>query len=118
MQSKVGLSETERDLAQIESHENPQVLVNMRRMQGAFDNTFNDSIGLKVRIPFGEQTHVAPIKSEAELNLGSALNDRDSMRYALETAMHEAEHNLRISRAERIIASQQIDIAKESIRLD
>ncbi len=116
-QSKVGLSETERNLAQIESHENLQVSVNIRRMQGAFDNTFNDSVGLKVRIPFGEETHAAPIEAAAELNLGSALSERDSIHFSLKTAMHEAEHNLSISRAELIIASEQFDIAKESIRL-
>lgn len=115
--SKVGLSETERNLAQIESHENLQVLVNMRRTQGAFDNTFNDSVGLKVRIPFGGDTSAAPIKAAAEVNLGNALSERDAIRYNLDTAIHEAEHNLSISRAELTIARQQFDISKESIRL-
>lgn len=88
-QSKVGLSETERNLAQIESHENPQLLINMRRMQGAIDHTSNDSVGLRVRIPFGGETRAAPIKAAAEVNLGNALSERDTIQYALDTAMHE-----------------------------
>ncbi len=116
-QSKVSLSETERNLAQIESHENPQLLVNMRRTQGAFDNTFNDSVGLRVRIPFGGDSRAAPIKAAAEVNLGSAISERDTIRFELETAMHEAEHNLSISHDELKIASEQFDISKESIRL-
>lgn len=116
-QSKVGLAETERNLAQVESRENPQVLVNMRRTQGAFDSTFNDSVGLKVRIPFGGEARAAPIKAAAELGVGHALSEQDTLRYALETAMHEAEHNLSVSRAELKIASRQFDIAKESVKL-
>lgn len=116
-QSKVGLAETERGLAQIESHENLQVLLNMRRSQGAFDNMSNDSVGVKVRIPFGGDTRAAPIKAAAEMHVGAALTEQDTLRYALETAMHEAEHNLSVSRAELIIVTKQYEIAKESVKL-
>ncbi|OGV78257.1 MAG: hypothetical protein A3I83_00415 [Methylotenera sp. RIFCSPLOWO2_02_FULL_45_14] len=116
-QSKVGLAETERNLAQVESHENMQVLFNMRSTKGAFDSTANDSVGLKLRIPFGGETRAAPIKAAAELGVGNALSERETLKYALETAMHEAEHNLSVSRAELAIANKQFDIAKESVRL-
>lgn len=116
-QSKVGLAETERDLAQVESHENLHVLLNMRRTQGAFDYTSNDSVGVKVRIPFGGEARAAPIKAAAELGVGNALTEREMLRNALETAMHEAEHNLSVSRAELTIANKQFDIAKESVKL-
>lgn len=116
-QSKVGLAETERNLAQVESHENMQVLFNMRSTKGAFDSTANDSVGLKLRIPFGGETRAAPIKAAAELGVGNALSEREALKYALEAAMHEAEHNLSVSRAELAIANKQFDIAKESVRL-
>ena len=35
----------------------------------------------------------------------------------LETAMHEAEHNLSVSRAELLLVTRQYEIAKESARL-
>ncbi len=116
-QSKVGLAETERNLAQVESHENLQVLVNMRSTKGAFDNTSNESVGVKVRIPFGGETRSAPIKAAAELGVGHALTERETLRTALETMMHEAEHNLSVSRVELTIVSKQFEIAKESARL-
>ena len=116
-QSKLGLAETERALAQVESHENLQVLLNMRRSQGAFDNMSNDSVGVKVRIPFGGETRSAPIKAAAEMHVGAALTEQETLRYTLEAAMHEAEHNLSVSRAELLLVTRQYEIAKESARL-
>lgn len=116
-QSKLGLAETERALAQVESHENLQVLLNMRRSQGAFDHMANDSVGVKVRIPFGGDTRSAPIKAAAEMHVGAAQTGQELLRTEMETMMHEAEHNLSVSRAELLIVSKQYDIAKESARL-
>ena len=116
-ESKLGLAETERNLAQIESHENLQVLLNMRRERGAFDNFYNDSVGLRLRIPFGGDTRAAPIKAAAEMGVGYALTEREKLRTALEAMMHEAEHNLSVSRVELTIATKQYDIAKESAKL-
>ncbi len=116
-QSKLGLAETERALAQVESHENLQVLLNMRRSQGAFDSMSNDSVGVKVRIPFGGETRSAPIKAAAEMHVGAALTEQETLRYTLEAAMHEAEHNLSVSRAELLLVTRQYEIAKESARL-
>ena len=116
-QSKLGLAETERQLATIESRDSVQVLINARRIQGGFDTTFNESVGLKIRIPFGGDARAATIKSASELNLGYALSEQETLRLALETAMHEAEHNLSVSQAELGIASKQFDMANESVRL-
>lgn len=116
-QSKVGLAETERDLANVESHENLQVLLNLRSTKGAFDNMANESVGVKLRIPFGGETRAAPIKAAAELGVGSALSERETLKLALEAALHEAEHNLSVSRAELQIASKHFEIAQESARL-
>ena len=116
-ESKLGLAETERNLAQIESHENLQVLLNMRRTQGAFDSLSNDSVGLRLRIPFGGDARAAPIKAAAEIGVGYALTEREKLRTSLEAMMHEAEHNLSVSRAELSIATKQYDIAKESAKL-
>ncbi len=116
-QSKVGLAETERELVQVESHGNMQVLLNMRSSKGAFDNVANDSVGVQVRIPLGTEVSAAPVKAAAEQVLGSALSEREALRLALEAAMHEAEHNLTVSRAELVIAGKQYEIAKESARL-
>jgi outer membrane protein TolC len=116
-QSKLGLAETERDLAQVESHENMRVLLNVRNSKGAFDTTDNNSVGVHVRVPFGGEASAAPIRAAAEMVVGNALTEREAMRFELEAAMHEAEHNLSVSRAELNIATKQHEIAKESLTL-
>jgi outer membrane protein TolC len=116
-QSKLGLAETERDLAQVESHENMRVLLNVRNSKGAFDTTDNNSVGVHVRVPFGGEASAAPIRAAAEMVVGNALTEREAVRFELEAAMHEAEHNLSVSRAELSIATKQYEIAKESLTL-
>lgn len=116
-QSKVGLAETERDLAQVESRENMRVLLNVRSSKGAFDTTNNDSVGVHVRVPFGSEASAAPIRAAAEMVVGNALTEREATRLELEAAMHEAEHNLSVSRAEFSIAAKQFEIARESLIL-
>ncbi len=116
-QAKVGLAETERDLVQVESHENLQVLLNVRSAKGGFDTTYNDSVGMKLRIPFGGDVRAAPLRATAEMGVGNALSEREMMKFELETAMHEAEHNLSVSRKELTLAAKQHEIARESLRL-
>ncbi len=116
-QSGLALAETERDLAFIESRENLHLSLNAQSSKGAFDNAANDSIGMKLRIPFGEDARAAPINAAAEMSVGQALTDRESLRLELEAAMHEAEHNLEVSRAELVLASKQFNIAQQSASL-
>jgi outer membrane protein TolC len=113
----LALAETERDLAFIESRENLHLSLNAQSSKGAFDNAANDSVGMKLRIPFGEDARAAPINAAAEMGVGQALSARESLRLELEAAMHEAEHNLEVSRAELALASKQFDIAKKSASL-
>lgn len=115
--SKVNLAETELRLAEVESRENPQVLLNMRRIQGGFDFTHNDSMGIKIRIPFGSDVRTAPIKAAAASEVGNAMTNQETIRMRLEQAMHEAEHNLEVSRAELTLAQQQHTLAKQSLAL-
>lgn len=116
-QSKVTLAETERDLTQLESRENTRLLLNMRSTRGAFDNAYNESVGVQVRVPFGYEASAAPARAAAEMLVGNALTERESMKLELEAAMHEAEHNLNVSRAELEIAGRQNEIARASLNL-
>jgi outer membrane protein, heavy metal efflux system len=116
-ESKIQLTKQERDLIQVERRENPQVLLNTRTQRGPFDNAYNESVGLKVRIPLDSEVRNAPLQAAAEVAVGNAMTERENLRLALEAALHEAEHNLSVSRAELGIVTQQYDIAKESLRL-
>ncbi len=116
-ESKVALAQDERDLSQVERRENPQMLFNARSQRGAFDNAYNDSVGLKVRIPLDSEVRSAPILAAAEVALGNAMTERETVRLELDTMLHEAEHNLEVSRAELDLSKQQNAIAQESLRL-
>lgn len=116
-QSKVTLAETERELTQLESRESTRVLLNMRSTRGAFDNANNESVGVQVRVPFGYESSAAPARAAAEILVGNALTEREAMKLELEAAMHEAEHNLNVSRAELEIVGRQNEVARASLNL-
>jgi len=116
-EARVKLAEQERNLSTVESRDNLQLVVNTRSQRGAFDNAYNDSVGLSVRIPLSSESHTALQLAAADMQVAQAIADRERLRYQLETAMHEAEHNLAVTRAELQIASENEAIARESLRL-
>ena len=116
-ESKVNLAQGERNLTQVEKRENMQVILNARSSQGAFDNAYNQSVGVRVRVPLDSAVRSAPLQAASEQAVGDAMSQRETLRYALEAAMHEAEHNLEVSKKELEIVARQLEIAKESARL-
>jgi len=116
-ESKVGMSEQERALTSVESRENLQLVFNTRSQRGPFDNAYNDSVGLSVRIPLATEAQRAPQIAQAELHVGQAMSERERLRYQLETSMHEADHNLGVSRKALKIASEHHALAAENLRL-
>jgi outer membrane protein, heavy metal efflux system len=115
--ANVAYAEQARNLANIEKKENIQLLVNARSSQGAFDNKYNQSMGLSVRIPFGTSARTAPIVATSEMAFGQAVSAREELRRLLQAALHEADHNLEVSEQELAIAKQHSEIASESLRL-
>lgn len=116
-ETRIALAEGEKGLAQAERRENLQLLINARSQRGPFDEQYNDSIGFKLRIPFDSEIRSAPMLAAAEANIGRALSERESLRYQLETSMHEAEHNLNVTQAELKIVGKQNELAQENFRL-
>ncbi len=84
--SKVNLAETELRLAEVESRENPQVMLNVRSIQGGFDFTNNNSMGIKIRIPFGSDVRTAPIKAAAASEVGNAMTNQETILHATRTS--------------------------------
>ncbi|PKO24963.1 MAG: hypothetical protein CVU35_06625 [Betaproteobacteria bacterium HGW-Betaproteobacteria-8] len=116
-EARVALTEQERNLSTVESKDNLQLVVNTRSQRGPFDNAYNDSVGLSLRIPLNTESHMAPQLAAADMHVAQAVADRERLRFQLETAMHEAEHNLEVTRAELEVANQNHAIAKENLRL-
>lgn len=115
--SRVGLAQGERNLVQVEKRENPQVTLNTRYEQGAFDTAYNASVGVAVRLPFNYGARSAPMLANAEMGLANAMSERDKLLLVLQAAQHEAEHNLEVTQAELKIVKEQNQLAQENLRL-
>lgn len=114
---KLLVADDERTLVKVERRENPTVSFNARSQRGPFDNQANESLGLKLRIPFETETHSAPLVANAEMNYAKNQAESQHLRYTLEAAFHEAEHNLEVTTAELAITTKQHANAQESLRL-
>ncbi len=114
---KILLADDERSLIKIERRENPTVSLSARTQRGPFDNQSNESLGLKLRIPFETESHSAPLVANAEVNYAKNQTEAQHLRYTLEAAFHEAEHNLEVTTAELAITTKQHANAQESLRL-
>jgi outer membrane protein, heavy metal efflux system len=115
--AKVTLAQGERNLVRVEKRENPQVMINARNERGAFDSAFNNSVGIAIRVPFDAQVRSAPMLASAEMGLAQAMSENDRRRLTLQTMLHEAEHNLEVTRAELVIIEEQHRLAQENLRL-
>ncbi|MES2014092.1 MAG: TolC family protein, partial [Pseudomonadota bacterium] len=115
--SKVEMARGQRDLARAERRENPQVLINARRDRGAFDSLYNDSVGVSLRLPLDAQVRSAPMLAGAEMAIAQTMSERDQRQLILQTALHEAEHNLEVIREELSIVEEQHKLAQENLRL-
>ncbi|HEY3327499.1 MAG TPA: TolC family protein [Novimethylophilus sp.] len=115
--AKVALAQGERELVRVEKRENPQVLINARHERGAFDADYNSSVGLAVRIPLDAQVRSAPLLAGAEMGLAQAMSERDQRMLTLQAALHEAEHNLEVTRASVQLVEEQNRLAQENLRL-
>ena len=114
---KILVADDERNLVKVERRENPTVSLNARSQRGPFDNQANESLGLKLRIPFETEAHSAPLVANAEMNYAKNQVEAQHLRYTLEAAFHEAEHNLEVTTAELAIITKQHANAQESLRL-
>lgn len=117
VESKIVLARSERDLVRAERRENPQLMLATRSQRGAFDNETNNSFGLKLRIPLESETRSAPLLAAAESGLARNVGERERLQRAMETALHEAQHNLEVTRAELEIVTRQNQLAQENLRL-
>lgn len=115
--SKVTLAEGERDLVRLEKRDNPQVMISARRERGAFDSEYDNSVGLAIRVPLDAQVRSAPLLANAEMGVAHAMSTRDQLMLMLQASLHEAEHNLEVTRSELKIVEEQNRLAQESMRL-
>jgi outer membrane protein, heavy metal efflux system len=117
MQSKMQTAEGERTLAAIQSRDNPQLIVSTRGIRGGFDTTTNQSIGLKVRIPFESKGRSATAIAKAETSMANVMAENQQLMLEMNAALHEVEHNLTVTESELALVNQQSEIAQSSYDL-
>ncbi|MEN9848421.1 MAG: hypothetical protein RL368_1161 [Pseudomonadota bacterium] len=116
-QSKVLHAQAQVQLSRAEKRENPQVLLGMRRERSNAPEAYQDSIGLSVRIPLGNEAHAATRITAAERVQAELQSERDLLKRELEIALHEAGHMLNTYRETLVLAKQQHQLAQENLRL-
>ncbi len=115
--ARIDIAKDEREVVGVERRDAPQLILSARNQRGPFDTQYNDSVGFKVRIPFASDTRNAPLMANAESNLASTMAERDKLRLTMETALHEAEHNLLVTRKELELVTRQNQITQENVQL-
>ncbi len=114
-QGKITLSAEQRNLVQIETRDNPTVLLGTRSIRGGFDNKFNDSLGVTLNIPLSSETRNAPARAAAELQYAEQQVNLAQLQLLLAAAMHEAEHNLEVGALQLEVLGKQHAIAQQSL---
>lgn len=117
LQAQIASARSERSLVDLERRDNPQVILSTRTIRGGFDYLFNDSVGVKIRIPFSTESRNAPLVASAESNIARYMADLERAKLVMGMQLHEAEHNLHVTQAELSILKQQHLLAQENRRL-
>lgn len=112
---KIALSNQMRNLTNIETRENPTVIIGTRSLRGANDTQYNNSLGITLRIPLQSATRNAPLQAAAETNYTQQQVNLSALKIMLAAAMHEAEHNLEVGEQQlKVLAKQQLIAQKSS----
>lgn len=112
---KIALSQEQRNLVNIETRDNPKVLLGTRATRGAFDNKYNDSLGVTLTIPLSSETRNAPARAAAEMHYAEQQVNLSQLKLLLAAAMHEAEHNLEVGEMQLEVLNKQHNIAQQSL---
>jgi len=117
-QSKVLQAQAQVQVSRAEKRENPPVVLGVRRERTRYnDDPYQNSVGLSVRIPLGNEAHAATRITTAERVQTELQSERDLLKRDLEVALHEAEHMLNTYRETLVLAKQQHQLAQENLRL-
>lgn len=117
LSSQAEIATKKRELLTLESRENPQFMLSARSVRGGFDNQYNDSIGIKVRIPFSSGASRAPTLALAESNIAKTMAEKERLELVMKGIFHEAEHNLGVTKKELDFVKTQNKLVQENLRL-
>jgi outer membrane protein TolC len=76
-----------------------------------------ESMTFSLSVPFGGSAHLAPQIAASNLELSQTISHRDQLYRNLDQAFHEADHKLKVDRAELEIANELKEIAEAHLKM-
>jgi len=90
----------------------PSLLIGPRRERTAFEQSFADSIGITLRVPFGGMEHRQTVVAAAGRETASIRAARNQLVRQLDLQLHEAAHQLVVIRENLSTARQRSALAE------
>ena len=85
--------------------------------RGFRDEQDIQSMTFSLSVPFGGSAHLAPQIAASNLKLSQAISQKGQLYRNLELAFHEADHKLKVDRAELEIANELKEIAEAHLKM-
>lgn len=115
--ARVSRAQAEQDLVEKSARDAPSLTVGTRRERGAYSDTYFDSLGFQLKVPFGGGAHRDVEVSASLRALSSAKADRAELRRQLELDLHEAHHSLSVADASLALARERAELASRNLQM-
>lgn len=113
----VALAQAKLKLATETRRDSPELSFSGRRERGGFDETFANTVGVKLRIPFATDARNRPLVAAANTELIQAHAEYRFLREKLELEVKRAQQELNTSRTVLELARARQRLAGENLRL-
>lgn len=98
-------------------HTGPTVWLGAKTTRAASGQDYDNSVGIELSMPFGEQRYHAPEKAEAEQALTKTISAREQMQIALEESLQQALLEQQRTTESLARAKHRMPLAEESLKL-
>jgi len=110
-------AQAQRDVLRRERTSPPELTLYARRERGSSVETYNNSLGAEIRLPFGSSRAMAPQRAESEAALARAQIALAETRRKLELQRIASEQTLHQLAQARDLAQQQQRVASERLKM-
>lgn len=113
-QAAVRRAEAEYGRTEKSARGSPSLFIGPRRERSVAGQSFEDSVGIIVSIPFGGSSHTRPAVAAAGREVAAARSARGQLERELRLQLHEAEHSLAVTRRNLAAAEERVRLTRRS----
>jgi cobalt-zinc-cadmium efflux system outer membrane protein len=113
-EAAVRRAEAEYSRSEKSARGSPSLFIGPRRERSSFRESFDDSIGIMVSVPFGGGSHARTATAAAARELAATRADRAQVERDLRMQLHEAEHTLHVIRRNLVSAGERARLTRRS----